>query len=196
MGLYESAQGPILAYFKLIHRLKVIGAENVPKEGGVLLCGNHINNLDPPLVGAASPRPVHFMAKAELFEVPILKSLLPKIHAFPVKRGAGDRQALRAGLKVLDDGKIMGLFPEGTRSKDGKLGKAFSGAGFFALRSSAHIVPCAIMGSYRPPARVTVIFGEPIDFSELREQKTSATRATEIIMENVRLLMKRHGSKA
>lgn len=186
----------MFAYFKLIHRIKVIGAENVPKQGGVLLCGNHINNLDPPLVGAACPRNVHFMAKAELFRVPILKTLLPQIHAFPVKRGAGDRQALRAGLKVLEEGKVMGMFPEGHRSKTGNMGKAFTGAGFFALRSSAAVVPCAIVGSYRPFQGVTVIFGKPIDFSESRKRKASAKEATEKIMAAIRALVEEYDSKA
>ncbi|HET7616304.1 MAG TPA: lysophospholipid acyltransferase family protein [Bacillales bacterium] len=187
---------PILFYYKLVHRIEVIGAEKVPKEGGILLCSNHINNLDPPLLGAVCPRDVHFMAKAELFNVPVLKSLLPRIHAFPVKRGAGDRQALRAGLKVLESGNVMGVFPEGTRSKDGKVGKAFSGAGFFALRSSANVVPCAILGSYRPFQKVTVVFGEPIDFSNFREQKTSAAAATEKIMDSIRPLIAEYDSKA
>lgn len=196
LDLYRAARPSVLSYFKLIHRVKVIGAENVPKDGGILLCGNHINNLDPPLLGAVCPRSVHFMAKAELFEAPVLKTILPRIHVFPVKRGAGDRQALRAGLKVLEEGKTMGMFPEGTRSKDGKMGKALSGAGFFALRSSAHVVPCAILGSYRPFSRVTVVFGQPIDFSNLRKQKASAAEATEKIMESIRSLITDYDSKA
>ncbi|HEU5139839.1 MAG TPA: lysophospholipid acyltransferase family protein [Bacillales bacterium] len=196
MNLYKFGRAPAFLYYKLFHRIEVIGAENVPKEGGILLCSNHINNLDPPLLGAVCPRDVHFMAKAELFNVPILKTLLPRINAFPVKRGAGDRQALRAGLKVLENGNVMGVFPEGTRSKDGKVGKAFSGAGFFALRSSAHVVPCAILGSYRPFQKVTVVFGKPIDFSRLREQRTSAAEATEEIMDAIRPLIAEFDSKA
>ncbi|MBO1915469.1 1-acyl-sn-glycerol-3-phosphate acyltransferase, partial [Microvirga sp. 3-52] len=74
-----------------LYRVKVIGKENFPKTGGVLLCTNHIDNLDPPVVGMTCPRPVHFMAKQELFEAPILKSVLPKVNAFPVKRGMSDR---------------------------------------------------------------------------------------------------------
>lgn len=196
MDLYGFGNVMISRYFKWIHRFEVIGEENIPKHGGVLLCSNHISNLDPPFVGVACPRPVHFMAKAELFDVPILKGLLPRIHAFPVKRGAGDRQALRAGLNILSEGKVMGLFPEGTRSKDGKLGKAFSGAGFFALRSSAHVIPCVILGSYRPFRKMRVVFGEPIDFSELRERKASAVEATEKIMTEIGMLVERRGSKA
>lgn len=196
LNLYAVGRVPISAYFKLFNRLKIVGKENVPKQGGILLCGNHINNLDPPLVGAASPRDVHFMAKAELFEIPVLKSLLPHIKAFPVKRGAGDRQALRAGLRVLEEGNVLGLFPEGTRSKNGKIGKALSGAGFFALKSTAHVVPCAIIGSYKPFRKITIIFGKPIDFSELRQKKVSAQEAAGKIMEGVRKLVEIENSKA
>ncbi|HET7656723.1 MAG TPA: lysophospholipid acyltransferase family protein [Bacillales bacterium] len=196
MNLYAVGRVPVYSYFKLFHRLKIVGKENVPREGGILLCGNHINNLDPPLVGAACPRDVHFMAKAELFEVPVLKGLLPHINAFPVRRGAGDRSALRGGLQVLEEGKVLGLFPEGTRSKDGKIGKALSGAGFFALRSTAHVVPCAIIGSYEPFRKITVIFGKPLDFSGLRERKVSAQEAAEKIMEGIRFLVENENSKA
>ncbi|HET7629245.1 MAG TPA: lysophospholipid acyltransferase family protein [Bacillales bacterium] len=196
MSLYEIVKPYVRLYFKLVNRIEVIGADRVPKEGGVLLCGNHINNLDPPLLGSVTPRSVHFMAKAELFDAPVLKVILPRIHAFPVKRGAGDRQALRDGLNLLDEGRVLGLFPEGTRSKTGKLGKGLSGAGFFALRSQAHVVPCAIIGSYVPFRKIRIVFGEPIDFAELRSQRTSAAVATEKIMQAIRLLIDEHGSDA
>lgn len=196
LNLYPVGRVPIYAYFKLFHRLEIVGKENVPKQGGVLLCGNHINILDPPLVGAASPRDVHFMAKAELFEVPVLKSLLPQIKAFPVKRGAVDRQALKTGLKVLEEGKVLGLFPEGTRSKDGKIGKALAGAGFFALKSNAYVVPCGVIGSYKSFTKIKVVFGKPIPFSEMRQSKVSAQEAAGTIMESVRLLVENENSKA
>lgn len=105
MALYEVVKPLIVGYFKIVNRLDIQGSEHVPQNQGVLLCSNHMSNMDPPLVGCASPRSVYFMAKSELFEAPILKQLLPHIHAFPVKRGKGDRQALKAGLNVLSDKK-------------------------------------------------------------------------------------------
>lgn len=192
VNLYECARPLVFTYFKTVNFIKVVGIENFPKQNGVLLCSNHINNLDPPLVGAVCPRIVYFMAKAELFKVPILKSLLPHIYAFPVKRGSGDRQALRDGLKILDSGGVMGFFPEGTRSKNGKLGKGLSGAGFFALRSTADIVPCAILGSYRPFRKMKIVYGEPIDFSDLRKQKTPLDMATRRIMDHIQALIDEH----
>nr|WP_239454505.1 lysophospholipid acyltransferase family protein [Bacillus suaedaesalsae] len=175
-----------------MHRLEVIGAENIPTTGGVLLCSNHIDNLDPPIVGISSPRTIHFMAKEELFRLPILKSILPSINAFPVKRGMSDKQALRTGLQVLKDGNVLGLFPEGTRSKTGELGQGLSGAGFFALRTDATVVPCAIIGPYKMFKPLKVVFGKPLDFHELRERKATADEATESIMNSIQELLEKN----
>ena len=163
MYLYSFAKTVVYAALKPIYRFEVIGVENFPKDGGILLCSNHIEALDPPVVGINAPRPVHFMAKEELFHIPILKSILPGVNAFPVKRGMSDRDALRRAIKLLKDGEVVGLFPEGTRSKDGTLGKGFSGAGFFALRGEANVVPCAIIGPYKPFRKLKIVFGEMID---------------------------------
>jgi 1-acyl-sn-glycerol-3-phosphate acyltransferase len=158
-----------------------------------LLCSNHIDNLDPPVVGITAPRDVHFMAKEELFHVPILKKLLPSLHAFPVKRGMSDREALRKGLAILKEGKVLGLFPEGTRSKTGELGKGLAGAGFFALRTDAVVMPCAIIGPYKAFRKLKVVYGKPIDLKEYgKNQKLSAEQATEIIMEKIAELISQH----
>ncbi|WP_050615445.1 lysophospholipid acyltransferase family protein [Bacillus testis] len=192
MTFYNFAKNVVYAVLKPIYRFEVIGRENFPKEGGVLLCSNHIDNLDPPVVGANVPRPVHFMAKEELFSVPVLKKLMPHINAFPVKRGMSDREALRTALKLLKDGKVVGLFPEGTRSKTGELGKGLAGAGFFALRTDAAVVPCAVIGPYKAFRRLKIVYGEPIDFSKYKEEgvKMHAEQATEIIMEHIATLIR------
>ncbi|MGD6944044.1 lysophospholipid acyltransferase family protein [Cytobacillus gottheilii] len=189
MTLYGFARSAVNAVLKPIYRYEVIGRENFPKEGGVLLCANHIDNLDPPVVGITAPRPVYFMAKEELFNVPVLGKLLPKIHAFPVKRGMSDREALRNGLKIIKEGNVLGLFPEGTRSKNGELGKGLAGAGFFALRSSAEVVPCAIIGPYKPFRKIKVVYGKPINIQELRNRKASAEETTDMIMNEIRTLI-------
>ena len=113
MNLYSFAKSTVYSILKPIYRFEVIGAEKFPKEGGILLCSNHIDALDPPVVGINTPRPVNFMAKEELFKIPILKSLLPGVNAFPVKRGLSDRDALRKALKLLKDGEVVGLIPRG-----------------------------------------------------------------------------------
>ena len=141
MNLYTFGKALVGIVLKPMYRFEVIGTEKFPKEGGILLCTNHINALDPPVVGMSAPRPVHFMAKEELFNAPVLGKILPKVNAFPVKRGMSDREALRTALKKLKSGEVVGLFPEGTRSTDGVLKKGLSGAGFFALRGDADVVP-------------------------------------------------------
>nr|WP_077215387.1 lysophospholipid acyltransferase family protein [Bacillus dakarensis] len=192
MSIYAFARSVVYGFMKPIYRMEVIGRENIPKEGGVLLCTNHIHNFDPPIVGITAPRPIHFMAKDELFSVPALGKLLPHLNAFPVKRGMSDREALRKGLAILKEGKVLGLFPEGTRSKTGELGKGLAGAGFFALRTDADVVPCAIIGPYKAFSRLKVVYGKPIDMAELRQKKVSAEEATEIIMAEIGELINKH----
>ncbi|MFJ8065155.1 lysophospholipid acyltransferase family protein [Psychrobacillus sp. NPDC096426] len=195
MYLYSFAKTVVYGILKPIYRFEVIGADKFPKEGGILLCSNHIDNLDPPVVGINAPRPVNFMAKEELFNLPILKSILPGVRAFPVKRGMSDRDALRRAIKLLKDGEVVGLFPEGTRSRDGQLGKGFSGAGFFALRGDADVVPCAIIGPYKRFKRLKVVYGDVIDMQPYRDRKASAEEVTEVIMAHIAELLEQYKTK-
>lgn len=192
MNLYKFAKNVVAIIFFPLYRIKIIGKDNVPKKGAVIICSNHISNLDPPVVGITSPRDIHFMAKGELFENRFLRKLLLGIQAFPVKRGLSDRNALRKGLEILKNGETLGLFPEGTRSKDGEIGKALAGAGFFALRSEAEIVPCLIIGPYKPFKRLTVIYGKPMNIKHYRENRTSAKDTAEAIMNEIRILKEKH----
>lgn len=192
MTFYDFAKSVVSGVFKPLYRIEAIGVENFPKEGGVLLCSNHIHNFDPIVVGIMAPRPVHYMAKEEIFRVPVLGNVVRNCNAFPVKRGFGDREALRAGLKILKEGNVFGLFPEGTRSKTGKLGKGLSGAGFFALRSDAFVLPCAVIGPYKSFNKLKVVYGKPIDISEMRAAKASADEVTELIMSEIQKLINEH----
>lgn len=192
MTFYDFARSVVYGVFKPLYRVEVIGRENIPPEGGVLLCSNHINNFDPITVGMMASRPVHFMAKEELFTVPILGKMVPHLNAFPVKRGMSDREALRKGLAILKEGKVLGLFPEGTRSKTGELGKGLAGAGFFALRTDAQIVPCAVVGPYKLLHKLKIVYGKPISMEAVRKSKGSAEEATELIMGEIRKLLDEH----
>ncbi|QQZ11012.1 lysophospholipid acyltransferase family protein [Heyndrickxia vini] len=192
MTFYSFAKAVVWRIFKPLFRIQIIGLENFPKSGGVLLCPNHIDNLDPPVVGITAPRPVIFMGKEELFKTPVIKTLMIHLNVFPVKRGMNDREALRKGLKVLKDDQVLGLFPEGKRSKNGELGEGLSGAGFFALRSEAAVVPCAIIGPYKPFKKLKVVYGKPIDMKELREKKASASEVTAVIMDQLKKLIETH----
>lgn len=189
MTFYSFARSVCKIILTPIYRFEVIGRENIPKDGGVLLCTNHIHAFDPPIVGINTPRPVLFMAKDELFSIPILGKIISKVGSFPVKRGLSDRDALRKGLSVLKEGHVLGLFPEGTRSQTGELGKGLAGAGFFALRSKAEVVPCAIIGPYKPFKRLKVVFGKPIDLEKARKTKLSPEQTTELIMDEIRKLI-------
>ncbi|MCM3122216.1 lysophospholipid acyltransferase family protein [Mesobacillus sp. AQ2] len=189
MTVYSFVRSLVNAVLKPVYRIEVIGRENVPADGGVLLCANHIDNLDPPVVGITAPRPVYFMAKEELFSVPVLGKIVPHLNAFPVKRGMSDREALRKGLGILKDGKVLGLFPEGTRSKTGEMGKGLAGAGFFALRSDAHVVPCAVIGPYKAFKKLKVVYGKPIDMESIKEKKLNAEQTTDLIMGEIQKLI-------
>lgn len=185
--LYKVAKFIVACILFPLYRIKVVGKENIPSKGAVLICSNHISNLDPPVVGITTKRDIYFMAKDELFKG-IFGALLKGIHAFPVKRGLADRNALRKGLELLKEGNVVGLFPEGTRSKTGEVGKALAGAGFFALRSEAYVVPCAIIGPYKRFSRLTVVYGKPIDMEHYRTSKASAKDVADLIMDEIKKL--------
>ena len=189
MNLYTFGKALVKTALTPLYRFEILGTEKFPEEGGILICSNHIHALDPPVVGMTSPRVVHFMAKEELFKVPVLGKILPQVNAFPVKRGMSDREALRNALKILKNGDVVGLFPEGTRSDDGVLKPGLGGAGFFALRGNADVMPCAIIGPYKPFRKVKVVYGEPVLMEEYRERKASAEEVTAVIMASIQKLL-------
>ncbi len=195
VSFYGFAKVVVGGIYRPLFRIRAIGRENVPKEGGVLLCSNHLHYFDPILLGLTLDRRIRFMAKKELFSVPLLGKIITVLGAFPVKRGMSDRQAIRTGLKILKEGHVMGIFPEGTRSKTGKLGKPLAGAGFFALKTDAAVVPAAIIGNYRPFKRMTVVYGKPIDMGALRARKASAEEVAELIMQEIKKLIDEHQSQ-
>lgn len=156
--------------FKIFLRLEVEGQENIPKDGPFVLCCNHISLLDPPVVGAACTRKIHWMAKEELF-VPVLGTIYKWLGAFPVKRGTADRTAITHGINILKNKEVLAIFPEGTRSKTGALGKAAPGALMMAGRVKATILPTCVIGTDvkrqgKLWPKVKVKFGKPISFPE------------------------------
>ncbi|MNN20632.1 1-acyl-sn-glycerol-3-phosphate acyltransferase [compost metagenome] len=127
------------------------------------------------------------MAKAELFEVPVLGWLIKQLGAFPVKRGGVSKESIKTSLTLLRSGKVMGIFPEGRRSSSGESGVAMKGAASFALRSDAAVIPVAIIGNYKLFRRTKVIYGAPVDLSGFREMPStdSLELATEKIMHHI-----------
>ncbi|HHW60777.1 MAG TPA: 1-acyl-sn-glycerol-3-phosphate acyltransferase [Syntrophomonadaceae bacterium] len=144
----------IVKIFMYILGIKVEGSHNLPSEGPVIVAANHVSNWDPIVVAISLRRPVHFMAKSELFDKPFLGSLLKVLYAFPVKRGSADRTAIRHALALLEQGEVVGIFPEGERNKAGVDLEAQSGVAMLALKSGTPVVPVACIGTNR-----TIPFG-------------------------------------
>src|SRR5680860_695951 len=119
--LYRIVHAVIAPVVKTIFRMRITGLENLPKDGPIVLASNHVTNADPVFVGVACPRMVHFMAKAEIWKVPLLGRLVSRVGAFPVRRGGADREAVRTALRILKGGAVMGMFPEGRRQTLGPL---------------------------------------------------------------------------
>jgi len=166
--LYAILKPIVVVLMRLYFRVEARGAEHVPPAGPVLLVANHASLLDPPLVGGMSRRPLCFMAKEELFRVPILGWLIRHLNARPVRRDNADPRALKDALRVLQAGEALLVFPEGTRSADGSVGEAKPGAGLLAVASGAAVVPVYIRGSghalprgrlWPRPVKVVVYFG-------------------------------------
>src|SRR5680860_1922365 len=167
--LYRIVHAVIAPVVKTIFRMRITGLENLPKDGPIVLASNHVTNADPVFVGVACPRMVHFMAKAEIWKVPLLGRLVSRVGAFPVRRGGADREAVRTALRILKGGAVMGMFPEGRRQKLGKLGQPQPGVGLFSLSEGVTTIPVALKGTNRilcdwrsPLPRVDVHFGPPV----------------------------------
>jgi cytidylate kinase len=165
-GLLYQICGSLLYFgLKVFYRFTVEGAHHLPATGPVIVVSNHSSLLDPIVVGCSvlrRQRPVRFMAKEELFRIPLLGPLIRKLGAFPVKRGKGDRAALRAAVGVLKQGKVLGIFPEGTRYKDNKLHRLQHGVALLAVETNARILPMIIRGTQNlslfrfPPVKVYI----------------------------------------
>lgn len=156
----------------------------------MILVANHVSYLDPPALGVACPRRVYFMAKEELFHIPLFGHLLHGLGAFPVKRGVPDRRAVKRALAILAAQQVLGIFPEGTRSKSGELGPAEEGAAVLALRTGACLIPAGIRGT-RGRRPVRVVFGPPLEKDDLNpKDRTSVQVLSQRIMAGIAALLK------
>jgi 1-acyl-sn-glycerol-3-phosphate acyltransferase len=172
--LYAILKPIAVALMRLFFRLEVVGPGLVPATGPVLLVSNHVSVLDPPFVGGAAPRPLYFMAKEELFRIPLFGRLIRALNARPVRRDGSDTRALKAALAQLEEGHALLVFPEGTRGEEGQpLREGKAGVGMLAVLSGAPVVPVYVSGtgaalprgrSLPRPSRVRVTFGPPLTF--------------------------------
>lgn len=174
--LYKILQFFLRVIFITLFRVQTIDLHKVPREGRLLICSNHIGYLDAVIVGAFIPRCIYFMAKKELYSSKILRPLIIFLNAFPVKRQSFDRKAFHTSFEILNTGNALGLFPEGTRSKDGIMGEGKKGIGFIAAESRAPILPIALSGTnkiIREPSKriffpkIKLIVGDIMDVSNI-----------------------------
>lgn len=199
LRLYTLSRDILWLFLKLYNRLEVRGAAHIPATGGVLLVANHVSFLDPPALGcAARHRVVRYMARDTLFENPLFGRLLRNVAAVPISRDRGDIGALKKAIAVLKAGDCLGLFPEGTRSSDGRLHPAKSGVGFLIDKAGVPVVPAFIDGTYRAfsrhhkwirPYKVRVTFGPaipPETFERFPDGRDRYERIAAYITEQIR----------
>jgi 1-acyl-sn-glycerol-3-phosphate acyltransferase len=160
------------------NRFRVCHVKNIPDRGGVLIASNHASFLDPPAVGGGyRGRPIHFMARNTLWNSKFGTWWMTKVGCIPVSRGTGDLRALKTTIKMLKEGKVVSMFPEGTRTEDGELQEAKGGIGFIIEKSGCVVVPAYIGGTYKAhpkgtkfikPCKVTITYGKPITQDEFQ----------------------------
>jgi glycerol-3-phosphate dehydrogenase (NAD(P)+) len=191
--VYWFFRGLFQPFFRVWLRMGRLGREHIPKSGPAILASNHRSFLDPFVIAMLTRRPVYSMAKEELFKGTIRSWLLVRVGAFPVRRGAGDQEAMETARAILQRGDIVIMFPEGTRVRRGPLASPQSGAGRLALETGAPLIPVAINGSQNVrrgwrirPRRVTVRAGAPMDFGRAdRASSGLAAAVTDRVWANV-----------
>lgn len=169
-ALYDNLRPIGKKIINCLYDVQYIGKENIPQEGGFIIASNHVKALDPIYIAlGVEDRQIHFMGKKELFEIPIIKSLFKKANAFPIVRGGADKEALDYAERVVKEGHILGIFPEGTRSKDYKPARARSGIGLIAKEAKADILPVSIYNcdNMKKGTKLTIRFGEIIPYEKL-----------------------------
>ena len=204
--LYGFGRVVVVPFARALYRPRVIGRDNVPKSGAVILASNHLSFIDSVVIPVVSPRPVQFLAKSHYFEGPgfsgwIKRTFFTAIGAVGVRRGAGkdSQDALELSREILNGGNAFALYPEGTRSRDGRLYRGRTGVAWLALTTGAPVVPVGLVGTERLQpvgakmptfTRVTVAFGSPIDVSSFGPASSGRARreATDAIMAEIQRL--------
>jgi 1-acyl-sn-glycerol-3-phosphate acyltransferase len=191
---YKLAKGLFICVFSLMG-WKIEGEENIPEQGPVIIVANHISNWDPVVVGSAIRRKIRFMAKAELFSSPFLARVMSGLGAFPVKRGKPDIGAIRQSIHILQEGGMLGIFPEGTRSVGDELRKGLPGMVLFMEKTQAPVVLAAVQNTrdvfkrgWRQPPRI--IFSEPFTLADFGAEPINKDEISLQIMERLRELAK------
>jgi len=188
--LYKLAQEILLPPVLKLWRFRVVGRENVPRGGALIVACNHASYMDPIALGVACPRPISYMAKAELFSIPILGPLIAAVHAYPVERNKSPMAAIKKSLEILGQGHAVGIFPQGTRIREGE-GQIHQGVALLASLGDAPVVPAYISGSHGTARfhQIKVAFGKPLRLplgrKATREDLSNFTRT---VMTSIRAL--------
>lgn len=159
-------------YYCIVYRVKIINKENIPDTGAYILCANHTSLADPPALVTTAKRHVNIIAKEELFHNPFLNYLAYVFDAIPVKRNSQDIEMIKRATKVLKEGQLLAIYPEGTRNGLQKNnGKVKNGAAFMAARTGVPVIPIGIQGDFKPFKKVILNYGKPMDFSQYQSKK-------------------------
>ncbi len=192
---YATSRFILWAIVATLFGFKTIGRENVPATGPLIVACNHVSNLDPPCLGVGMPRPVSYMAKTELFDIPVLGPVITGLGAFPVDRSRGDIASIKTAIGILERGTCLGIFPEGGRNTDGTKA-AQMGVALLASRSGATVVPAYVSGTSKSKfrSRVTVVFGKPLRFEAGRKaRRDDLAKWTEELMGRIYALREKTG---
>lgn len=168
--LYTIVRGVAKFLLLFIFRIEINGLENIPKEGNYLVCSNHASNWDPILVAISFPRQVFWMAKRQLFNNKFLNSFFKGLGAFPVDREGSDISAIKNALRILKQGKLLGMFPEGTRTTGYSKEYVKPGVAMLAVKSKSLVIPVRIEGNYKFFSKIKITIGSPTDFSAKKGQ--------------------------
>lgn len=186
---WRLSQGLARVFAIIFWKFRVFGLENLPQEGGALLASNHQSVLDPVLVSMVLPREMHFMARRTLFRNPIFRAIIVSYNAFAIERDSADVKGVKEAIRRLESGALLLVFPEGTRTGDGSIGRMKPGIGMLAERAAVPIVPVLIDGAYevlpkgallpRIRGRISIVFGKPLPPSD---DTTAANRIYDAVV--------------
>lgn len=182
---YECCRSIVQIPVSLLFGVRSRGRENVPRRGGCLIAANHQSYLDPLVVGMGVPRPIHYMARDTLFRVPGFRALIRGLNAHPIRRDSADREALKLMMELLRAGGAVLVFPEGTRTADGRIGEPKRGVGAIAARTGVPIIPTCVQGAFEcwprdralpRPGRIRITFGPAIRAEEADRGESAVER--------------------